>query len=137
MLLVLSGALALDGLVMHRNADVSLVLRGVRRRMRGRRTVSGHWHGLRGDHGRVLKRVGHGSRIAFHDIWAWIGYVWLLDRMDRRILHWHGNLVVRLLLRVAGMRTPSYSLVLWRLDFTHGRWRINMRRGNVVGVRML
>jgi hypothetical protein len=47
--------------------------------------------------------------------------------MDRRILHWHGNLMVLLLLRVAGMRTPANSLVLWRLDFTHGRWRIDMR----------
>jgi hypothetical protein len=57
--------------------------------------------------------------------------------MNRRILHWHGNLVVLLLLRVAGMRTPTNCLVLRRLDFTHGRWRVYMRRGNVVGVRML
>lgn len=48
--------------------------------------------------------------------------------MDRRILHWHGNLVVLLLLLgVAGVRTPANSFVLRRLDFTHGGWRINVR----------
>lgn len=72
LVLVLRWALALNGLVMHRNTHVSLVLRGVRRRMRGRCTVTGHWHRLRSDHGGVLKRVRHGSRVALHDIWAWV-----------------------------------------------------------------
>jgi hypothetical protein len=46
-------------------------------------------------------------------------------------------MVLLLLLRVARVRTPANSFVLWRLDFTHGRWRINMGRGDVMGVRML
>jgi hypothetical protein len=44
---------------------------------------------------------------------------------------------VVLLLSMAWVRTPANSLVLWRLDFTHGRWRIDVRRGDVVGVGML
>jgi len=46
-------------------------------------------------------------------------------------------LLLLLLLRVARMRTPADGLVLWRLDFTHGRWRIDMRRRNVMSIRML
>jgi hypothetical protein len=70
MLLVLRWTLALDRLVVHGNANVSLVVGSVGRRMRSGRTVSRHWHGLRGDHGSVLEGVRHGSRVALHDIWA-------------------------------------------------------------------
>ena len=46
-------------------------------------------------------------------------------------------MVLLLLLRVARVRTPANSFVLWRLDFTHGRWRINMGRGDVMGGRTM
>lgn len=46
MLLVLRRTLTLNRLVMHRNAHVPLVFRGMRRRMRSGRSVSGHWHRL-------------------------------------------------------------------------------------------
>lgn len=55
--------------------------------------------------------------------------------MNRWILHWHRNLVVvllrllllwLLLLWVTRMRAPANSLVLRRLNFAHGWWRIDM-----------
>lgn len=46
-------------------------------------------------------------------------------------------LLLLLLLGVARMRTPADSLMLRRLDFTHGRWRIDMWRRNVMSIRVL
>jgi hypothetical protein len=46
-------------------------------------------------------------------------------------------MLLLLLLWVARVRTPADSLMMRGLDFTHGWWRIDMRRGNVVSVRVL
>jgi hypothetical protein len=51
-------------LVVHRDAHVSLIVGRMRRRMRRRRTVPGHGHGLGGDESWVLQWVGHGSCVA-------------------------------------------------------------------------
>ena len=65
--------------------------------------------------------------------------------MNGWVLHRHRNLVVlllrllllRLLLRVAGMGTPANRIVLRRLNLAHGRWGIDMRRRYMLGICVL